>query len=251
MPILAAFAARHGIRYPLLSDVGSHVLRRLGLINERVHEDHAAYGVSVSPRHADLPYPGVFILDEHGTITQKRFFESYRERDTGAGLLARSLGLFDGPRGPETTAGGPAVRVRAWLDSPTYCVFQRLHLFVKLVIAPGLHVYGAPAPEGCAPLSLEVSPIDGLELRPVSWPEPHPLRVAGLDEELWVHEGTILGALPFAFAAPAGGGDHLLKAVVTYQACGGGECHPPDSVRLELPVTEVALVDRTLPTPTP
>jgi hypothetical protein len=83
----------------------------------------------------------------------------------------------------------------------------------------------------------------------VSWPEPRRLRVSGLDEEVWAHQGTIRGTLPLAFTAPAGGGDHLLEAVLRYQVCGDGLCAPPESVRLALPVREVALVDRTLPTP--
>jgi Disulphide bond corrector protein DsbC/AhpC/TSA family len=245
--ILAAFAAKHGIRYPLLSDEGSHTLRRLGLINERVHEDHAAYGIQPNPRHLGVPYPGVFVLNELGVVVRKRFHESYRERDTGAGLLAQALGILDSPHGAETAASGPTVRVRAWLDSPTYSVFQRLHLSVELTIAPGLHVYGAPAPDGATALSLDVSPIDGLELRPMSWPEPRRLRVAGVGEEIRLHEGTIRGTLPFAFTAPAGAGAHRLTVVLSYQACSDTVCYPPDAVRLELPVKEIALVDRTLP----
>ena len=249
--ILAAFAAKHGIRYTLLSDEGSHTLRRLGLVNERVHEDHAAYGIQPNPRHAGVPYPGAFVLDERGVVVRKRFHESYRERDTGTGLLAQSLGILDTPRWAETAASGPTVGVRAWLDSPTYSMFQRLHLSVELTVAPGLHVYGARAPDGVTPLSLDVSPIDGLALRPMSWSEPRRLRVTGVDEEFWVHEGTVHGTLPLAFTAPPGGGDHVLKAALSYQACGEGTCHPPEVVRLELPLKEIALVDRSLPNARP
>ena len=41
-------------------------MRGLGLINERVQEDHAAYGIPPNPRHVNLPYPGVFVLDARG-----------------------------------------------------------------------------------------------------------------------------------------------------------------------------------------
>jgi peroxiredoxin len=78
---LRAFAGTHGIAFPLLSDEGSRVIRALGLINARVQEDHAAYGIKQNPRHVDLPYPGVFVLDRDGVIAQKRFHQSYRERD--------------------------------------------------------------------------------------------------------------------------------------------------------------------------
>ena len=38
------------------------MIRALGLINERVQEDHAVYGIKPNARHVDLPYPGVFVL---------------------------------------------------------------------------------------------------------------------------------------------------------------------------------------------
>ena len=86
--ILRDFAATHGITYHLLSDEGSHAMRGLGLINDRVQEDHAVYGIKPSARHVNLPYPGVYVLDRAGVVVQKRFYESYREGDTGPGLIA-------------------------------------------------------------------------------------------------------------------------------------------------------------------
>ncbi len=245
--ILSTFAEAHGIGYSLLSDEGSLVMRRLGLINERVQEDHAVYGIPPSSRHVNLPYPGVFALDETGRITHKRFHESYRERDTGAGLIAETLGIFVGGRDTEMVAEGSMVRVRAWLDSPTYCAFQRLHLMVELTMARGFHIYGEPIPQGYVPLSVDVAAIDGLELRPMHRPSPHLFNVEGLDEKFWVHDGTIRGVLPFAFTAPPGSGDQVLKAIVRYQGCSSLTCLPPEEVRLEMPIRETPLVSRSLP----
>jgi hypothetical protein len=245
--ILAAYSQAHGIGYWLLSDEGSLIMRKLGLINERVQEDHAVYGIASTSRHVNLPYPGVFVLDETGTITHKRFYESYRERDTGAGLIAETLGILAGQRGPETAADGQTTRVQAWLDSPTYCAFQRLHLTVELTIAPGFHIYGQPIPQGYVALSVDVAPIDGLELRPMHWPSPRPFRVEGLDEKFWVHEGTISGVLPLAFTAPPGAGDQVIQATVIYQACSTSTCLPPERIRVGTLVKETALVGRSLP----
>src|SRR5580765_7402867 len=126
--ILKGFADKHGIAYPLLSDTGSHVMRRLGLLNAHVQDDHAAYGIKPNPRHVDLPYPGVFILDANGIVTDKRFHVSYRERDSGAGLLAVALGIaVPPPLAATSSASGDVVRARAWLDSETYAWFQRIH----------------------------------------------------------------------------------------------------------------------------
>ncbi len=247
LAVLADFAARHGIGYPLLSDEGSHTMRRLGLINARVQEDHAAYGVGPNPRHVNLPYPGVFVLDETGVILQKRFYESYRERDTGAGLLGQALGILDARAEMVTTAYDEAVRVRAWLDAPSYAMFQRLHLTVELAIGPGLPLHASPAPAGYTPLAVEIAPIDGLVLRPATWPDPRPFRIAGRTDDFWGHGGVIRGTLPLAFTAPPGAGDQILKVTVRYQACSELLCRPSATIGLELPVKETALVDRTLP----
>ena len=187
------------------------------------------------------------MLDERGIITAKRFHASYRVRDTGVGLLDRTL-RQDVPVGDGTvTRNDEAVRVRAWLDSPTYAFFQRLHVNIELSVAPGFHVYGEPIPAGFVPLSVEVAPIEGVEIGHAEWPAPHPFDVAGLDERFWVHEGTVRGALPLTFSAPPGGGDHVIYVTVNYQACSDSVCHAPMSLALALPVREVALEGRELP----
>jgi hypothetical protein len=247
MAILRAFADKHGITYPLLSDEGSHVIRRLGLVNERVQEDHAHYGIPANPRHVGLPYPGAFVLDEAGIISRKRFHESYRVRDTGPGLLARTLDQLEPVADHAVTRQDEAVRARAWLDSPTYAFFQRLHVNVEVRVAPGFHVYGPPVPTGFVPLSMEVAPIDGVEIGAAEWPAPHPFEVKGLDERFWVHEGTVHGTLPLTFSAPPGAGDRVIQVTVTYQACSDSECLAPMALALRLPVREAALEGRELP----
>src|SRR5918996_3386299 len=102
-----------------------------------------------------------------------------RMRDTGAGLLTQTLGRFEPVDAGEATHEDQAVRVRAWLDSPTYAFFQRLHVNVEVSVAPGLHVYGVPAPAGFLPLSVEVSPIAGVEVGAAEWPAPHPFKGEG------------------------------------------------------------------------
>ena len=250
MATLAAFAATHGITFPLLSDEGSAVIRRLGLLNEQVQADHAAYGIAPNPRHVGLPYPGAFALDAAGVVREKRFHESYRVRDTGAGLIARTLGI-QAPTPEEGGVGGDGepVRVRAWLDSPTYTWFQRLHLNVEIETRAGWHVYGRPIPDGMLPLGVEIAPIPGLEIGAMHEPAPHRFAMAGLDEALWVHEGRVRIAMPLTFTAPPGAGEHRIAVTVTYQACSDTVCLPPSSVRRDLAVSESALVGRTLPAP--
>jgi hypothetical protein len=244
---LEAFSDKHGIAYPLLSDDGSHVMRRLGLINERVQEDHAVYGIKPDPRHTNLPYPGVFALDASGVIVGKRFHESYRERDAGVTLLAHTLGLRD--PAPEAATGSPddPVRVAAWLASPTYSFFQRLDLNVEIHLAPGFRVCTPPAPDGIVPLTVRVMEVPGVETGPIEWPAGAMGRVPGVERLAPVHAGSLRGVLPLTFAAPPGAGDHTLRVAVTYQAFSESVRLPPSSVEAALAIKEVAMVDRTLP----
>ena len=126
-----------------------------GLLNERVDEQHAAYGIAKQERHQGLPYPGVLLLDEQGRVMQKRFQQSYRERETGVGILAQGFGVTSSVHGPEAHGQSEGVNVRAYLDTDTYRFFQRLWLTVELTIEPGVRVYAGrsrrlyPAVCGC------------------------------------------------------------------------------------------------------
>jgi DsbC/DsbD-like thiol-disulfide interchange protein len=137
------------------------------------------------------------------------------------------------------------VSVRASLDSPTYAFFQRLHATVVLSIAPGFHVYAAPAPPGSTALAVEVEPLSGLAVGEARWPAPRRFATGG--DTLLGYEGEVAGVVPLTFGAPAGAGDQRVRLTVRYQACRERECRPPASAVLELPVTEVPHVGRSLP----
>ena len=232
--MLHGFAETYNITYSLLSDAGSIVMRALGLLNEHVDEQHAAYGIPHHDRHRDLPYPGVFLLDAHGRVMQKRFQQSYRERETGVGLLEQGFGLQSTTRGAEAVTQGAGLQVHASLDASSYRFFQRLWLTVALTIDPGLHLYGQPISEGYSPLAIEVAPIAGMVVGQPAWPAPHPYHVVGLAEEFFVYEGTIKVSLPVTLTEE--GGDQTLQVTVHYQACSETDCFAPQTLRLALPV---------------
>ena len=239
--VLADFAAKHDITYELLSDEGSRVIRELGLLNERVHEHHAVYGIAQNDRAWGVPYPGVFLLDEQGRVTEKRFQSSYRERETGAGVLGQGFHAQSSVHRPEASAGADGVSVGVSLDSGTYSFFQRLWLSVEIRIEPGLHVYGRPIPEGYTSFSVDVAPIAGVVFGEPEWPDPQPFRVEGLDEQFFVYEGSVSVSLPVTLAL-RDAGDQMLEVTVRWQACSAVDCLMPNSVTLVLPVRSVDLV---------
>ena len=242
MDVLRGFADKHGIAYTLLSDEGSKVIRQLGLLNEHVYEHHAAYGVPKQDHHWGVPYPGAFLLDERGRVIQKRFQQSYRERETGGGILEQGFAVESSRHGPEAVGQSEGVKVRAYLDSETYRFFQRLWLTVEFTIDAGLHVYGRPIPEGYIPLSIAVAPLEGLVVGEPRWPAPHPYRVEGLDEALSVYEGNVAVSLPLTFTQE--GADQALLVSVRYQACSDTDCFLPSTITLQAPVKAADLVER-------
>lgn len=231
---LAAFAAKHAITFPLLSDDGSHAIRALGLLNEHVVEQHGFYGVKVRDEHFGVPYPGVFLLDEQGIVVAKVFEQSYRVRPAPALLLEDVLGPDAVAPAVTAQVEREGLRVAAWLGSATYRPWQKLRLHLALRVAPGLHLYGSPVPEGYTPLTVEVAPREGLVVGPAELPAARPFRIAGLDESFVVYDGTVRASLPLSIL-----GNHgavTLTARVRYQACSATQCYPPAEVALELPI---------------
>ena len=240
--VLSGFAEKFGIHFPLLADEGSVVIRRLGLLNERVAEHHAFYGVPMRDDVWGVPYPGSFILDEQGVVVERRFTDSYRVRETAIGVLETVFGGTSETHGAEDRASGDGVLARAYLDSPTLRVFQRLRLTVELQIEPGLHVYAEPVPDGYISLSIEVTPIDGLEVGPLEGPAPSPFEVAGLDEHFFVYDGTVKLSLPLTFTVATE--DQVVEAVVRYQSCSSIDCRLPEALPFRLPLTWLPHVER-------
>jgi peroxiredoxin len=239
--VLAKFAETHGIQYPLLSDEDSQVIRRLGLFNEHVYEHHAVYGIPKRDMFWGVPYPGAFLLDEAGRVLQKRFQQSYRERETGTAILEHGFGGKSSLPKAEAQAQDEEVTIRATLESDTYRWFQRLWLTVELSLAPGLHVYGQPIPDGYIPLSVDVTPLTGLEVGPPNFPTPRPYHIEGLEEEFVVYEGNVVVSLPLTFTQE--GDDQTLYVTIGYQACSDAGCFAPQTVSLQLPIKATDLVE--------
>ena len=175
-------------------------------------------------------------------MLQKRFQQSYRERETGTAILEHGFGGNSSlPKVEAQAQDDEEVTVRATLESDTYRWFQKLWLTVELNLAPGLHVYGQPIPEGYIPLSVDVAPIDGLAVGTANFPTPHPYRIEGLEEEFVVYERTVVVSVPLTFTQE--GEEQTVHVTVSYQACNEAGCFAPQTVSLQLPVKAADLVE--------
>ncbi|CAN5557990.1 hypothetical protein BH09PLA1_BH09PLA1_17190 [soil metagenome] len=74
--VLAKFAGKRQITFPLLSDAGSKTIRAYGILNPD------GKGMAEG-----IPYPGTFLIDKQGVIRAKIFVDGYRERHSTDELI--------------------------------------------------------------------------------------------------------------------------------------------------------------------
>ena len=66
-PVLQqTFISQHNINTPILSDIDAKSFKALGILNNEYDEHSENYGI---------PYPGMILLDTHGTVVGKIFLE--------------------------------------------------------------------------------------------------------------------------------------------------------------------------------
>jgi peroxiredoxin len=79
--VLAAFAEKRGLTYPLLSDPKSEIIDRYGLRDPQYAQGSKAYGV---------PRPIILVVGRDGTIKAKLFEDTFRKRPP-VGLVIETL----------------------------------------------------------------------------------------------------------------------------------------------------------------
>jgi peroxiredoxin len=75
--VLAKFAEKRTITFPLLCDSDSKTIRFYGLLNTEAK----------GSRVEGIPYPGMILIDKDGVIRAKLFFEGYKERPSTEQLI--------------------------------------------------------------------------------------------------------------------------------------------------------------------
>jgi DsbC/DsbD-like thiol-disulfide interchange protein len=126
------------------------------------------------------------------------------------------------------------MQISARLDGTTSQAPSPASLALDITVDPGLHVYGLPVPEGFIPLSIDVSPPEGVSVGEAVLPPPIPLHMEGFDDAFFIYEGTLSVSIPLTVNAK--GDDAALEVKVRYQACGDRGCFMPQTVEFNLPV---------------
>ncbi len=226
--VLRRFATAHGITFPLLSDEGSTVIRRYGLLNTSVAPGDRAYGV---------PYPGTFVLDGKGRIVARHFEESYRERNTVASITAR-LGAATDPALPAATkVSTPHLSLIARASDDTMAPGSRFSLILDVTPGPSMHVYAPPQPSYRA-IALTITPREDVVVHPMTFPDAETYHFKPLNERVQVYRRAFRLIQDVTFAvtpetrsrASEAGAQIRLEGRLEYQACDDRVCYLPQSV---------------------
>ena len=108
--VLREFTRKHGITYPLLSDVDSSVIQQFGILNTHIPRDHEWYGV---------PYLGTYMLGPDGLVFEKTLFGEHGTRESINDMLQESFQIEDLERGQVRVLTTPYLEARAYVASPT------------------------------------------------------------------------------------------------------------------------------------
>ena len=223
--VMADFARRRGITFPLLSDPGSETIKAYGILNTTVAADNNNYGI---------PFPGTLVIDRDGRVTQRFFEEAFQERQTVSTIL-----LALGSGGTPTTA----TRVETeHLDVTTYLsdeVVAPGHLFslvFDVTPADGLHVY-APGASDYRVIRFTMDPSPVVRTRPMEYPESEIYFFEPLDERVpvfqepfrLVHTMSVSAARDIR-SALEGVESITISGTLEYQACDDLVCYNPQSV---------------------
>jgi hypothetical protein len=238
--VLQRFSEAYEIEYPMLSDVGSKVIRSFGILNTNIPEDHKMlYGI---------PWPGEYLIAPDGTVRDKHFLPNYEDRVSASEVILKNFGVDQGANSVEIAADVLTATVS--LSTDRCFPGQELAVALRVQLKSGWHIYGTPLPANYQTTALTFeSPLiaeQSLEL-----PSAKPMRLEALGETLPVYEGEISATgklhikwsppMPAKFLLELGEqikpGPYQIDGTLRFQACNDQVCEMPQTVKIKLPLT--------------
>jgi peroxiredoxin len=228
--ILANFAKRRSISYPLLSNPSSSLIDAFCIRNP------AGTGIE-----AGIPFPGFYLIDHQGVIRQRFFETAYVNRITANNLYAYLFDESPLPLAVKQVDATPHVTVTTSQSDLTAAPGAVVKLFATVTPGTDTHVYGPGAEkQQYHVLSLAIKPSDRYVATAVNYPEPEAMHFAQLTETVPVYSHkTVLSTSAAAIVNQTTVPSFLQKSHLTiegeiaYQACTSTVCFPPVKVPVE------------------
>lgn len=223
---LKKFADSRGITFPMISDQGSAIIKRYGLLNETQDPKTRFYGV---------PHPGTFMLDTAGRVTSRFFEDAYQERSTVASILAREgMAAPGAPAAVRTVT--PHLTVTASISDGEVAPGKRITLLFDVAPGRDMHVY-APGKHDYQVIAVTFNEQPWLKVQPTSYPPSEIHDFKELNEKVEVYskpfrltqDVTILATAEMQKLL-AGMSTVTLSGTLDYQACDESVCYNPRKV---------------------
>ena len=239
---LRTFADEYDVRYDLLSDVDSAVIREFGILNTLISEDDTEQAAGRS--FFGVPFPGVYVTDEHGVVTDKFFHRHYATRESAGAIRDSALGeILARHEAPAIELGTDQVTISAFLSDAAMKFETQSTIYVRFELKDGLHMYGRPLPDGFIASVVTIPETPGLRVGAAHYPPTHSREFPELGVTLSVYEGVVDVAVPvtpnaelFNWTNPEKPDQLEVPVSVLFQACSDTVCYVPRTVELSLTV---------------
>jgi len=244
---LKKFTEDFDVGYDLLSDVDSEVIKKFGILNTTISPDDPEIDRANGRPYYGLPFPGVYVTDENGVVTEKFFYRHYASRASSGSIMNSALGEILMPKeSPRNVLTNDQIKITAFLADDSLKFESHSKLYARFELAEGLHIYGGDLPEGYFATTVSVEETKGLRVGDPVYPETTPKRFEALDVTLNVYEGVVDIAIPVSLTAevmnwtnPNKPKSIAIPVKVDYQVCSETVCYLPrsESLTVEVPVT--------------
>jgi Disulphide bond corrector protein DsbC len=212
----------------MLSDPESIMIRAFDIVNDNFPKDNPWYGI---------PFPGMYIIDEHGVVTAKYFEGDHRERFTAASILVHQFGQ-DGA--VKTSVNAPHIQLTYSASDAALSPGGTATLILDIDLKPGMHVYAPGIEGGYIPIDWKMPESKAWIAEPVSYPQSKKLNLPAIHETVPVYQGHVRIIRDLTIGQPPEiepflGADRSLavEGAFRYQACDEKECYPPQSIPLK------------------
>jgi hypothetical protein len=225
--VLKHFAQRRRIRFPLLSDAESKVIRNFGLLNEDIPKSTLFYGV---------PHPVTYIIDERGIVRSRHFEEDFRKRYTTGNILTRELDIRTGA--VRSIVKNARIAVAASASDAVVRGGERVRLILDVELPRRMHVY-APGVQNYIPVEWKLTESAAFEALPLAYPPGRTLHLKAIQETVPVYEKafTLQREIVISQAGKLepvlSGSEFLVEGSLRYQACDDRKCYVPETIPLK------------------
>ena len=221
---LKRFATAHHIGYPMLSDQGSAVIRKFGILNTNIPSDHKFYGI---------PFPGEYLIAPDTVVRDKHFLPDFRDRVTASEVLLYNFGTAAG--NDSAKIGTEDVKALVTLSADHAAPGHELGIAVDFTLPPGSHLYGQPLPDNYIPLTIALAP-ELVANQRFEFPKATPIKFAALGETLPAYTGKFRATGRVLVKSDLKRGDYQLDGTLHFQECNDQICKLPQTLPFVMPL---------------